>query len=99
MNVDEDKLIDVNVKTRINQKLLILSLIGISVSILCTGFLLYFFSGGFIPTMSSLVVGIILVFFSIYFPLQSPQFLLVESSIVDIEEEELEELQSVMKPW
>lgn len=99
MNLDEDKPIDVMVKTTINQKLLIISLLGISTSSLCTGLLLYFFSSGFIPTMSSLIVGIVLVFFSIYFPFQSPNFFLVESDIVDIEEEELEELQSVMKPW
>jgi len=44
------------------------------------------------------LIGITL-YFSIYFPVRSDRFLSVDTNIIDIEEEELEELQSVMKPW
>ena len=99
MNLDEDKPIDVHVNVNINQKLFVISLLGLTGSVLLTGFLLYFFSSGFIPTISSVIIGIVLMFFSLYFPINSSDFFQVKSEIIDIEEEELEELQSVMKPW
>lgn len=99
MNLDEDKPIDINVNVKINQKLLMISLLALTGSILVTGVLLYFFASAFIPTICSLLVGITLLFFSMYFPSSSPEFFQIQSEIIDIEEEELEELQSVMKPW
>ena len=99
MNLDEDKPIDVNVNVRINQRMLLLSLLGSAGSIILSSMLLYFFANDLIPTMSSVFIGVTLLFFSWYFPLRSPRFLIAQSKIVDIEEEELEELQSIMKPW
>ena len=99
MNLDEDKPIDVNVNVKINQRYLISALFASMISILFTGFLLYFFAGGLVATISCVLIGITLLFFSIYFPVRSDRFLSVDTNIIDIEEEELEELQSVMKPW
>ena len=99
MNLDEDKPIDVNVRITINQKMLISSLLAVSLSIFFTGFLLYYFANEFVTMVCSIIVGSTLLFFSIYFPVQSPRFFHIESEVVDIEEEELEELQSIMKPW
>ena len=99
MNLDEDKPIDVNVNVRINQRMLLFCLLGSAGSIILSSMLLYFFASDFIPTMCSVLIGVILLFFSLYFPLRSPRFLIAHSEFVDIEEEELEELQSIMKPW
>jgi len=99
MNLDEDKPIDVKVNVKINHRYLIGALFASMISILFTGFLLYFFASGLVPTISCVLIGITLLFFSIYFPVRSDRFLSVDSNIIDIEEEELEELQSVMKPW
>ncbi len=99
MNLDEDKPIDVNVCVKINQQYLIIALFASMLSILITGILLYFFASGFVPTISCILIGITLLFLSIYFPVRSEHFFRVETNVIDIEEEELEELQSVMKPW
>lgn len=99
MNLDEHKPIDVNVKITVNPKMLMAGLLGVSISILITGLLLYFFAHTLITLSLSVIIGITLLFFSVYFTLQSPRFFRVQSEIVDIEEEELEELQSIMKPW
>ena len=99
MNLDEDKPIDVNVCVKINQQYLIIALFASMLSILITGILLYFFASGFVPTISCIFIGITLLFLSIYFPVRSEHFFRVETNVIDIEEEELEELQSVMKPW
>jgi hypothetical protein len=99
MNLDEDKPIDVKVYVKIKQRYLIGALFASMFSILLTGFLLYFFASGLIPMISCVLIGITLLFFSLYFPIRSDQFFSVESEVIDIEEEELEELQSVMKPW
>lgn len=99
MNLDEDKPIDVNVCVKINQRYLIIALFASMLSILITGILLYFFASGFVPTISCILIGITLLFLSIYFPVRSEHFFRVETNVIDIEEEELEELQSVMKPW
>ena len=86
MNLDEDKPIDVHVNVNINQKLFVISLLGLTGSVLLTGFLLYFFSSGFIPTISSVIIGIVLMFFSLYFPINSSDFFQVKSEIIDIDE-------------
>jgi uncharacterized membrane protein len=99
MDLDEGKPIDVKVKITINQKVLLTSLFAITGSILLTGLLLYLFASAFIPTLASIIIGLVLLFFSVYFPVQSPHLFCIKSEVVDIEEEELEELQSVMKPW
>jgi hypothetical protein len=99
MNLDEEKPIDVSVKVMINQRMLLTSLVGTAGSIIITSLLIYYLASDLIPTMCSIFIGVVLMFFSWYFPLQSPRFLLTKSEIVDIEEEELEELQSIMKPW
>ena len=99
MELDEDKPIDVQVEVRINQRLLLISLLSLVGSILLTGVVLYFFASGFIPTISSILIGVTLVFFSLYFPMRSHRFFQTQSKIIDIEQEEYEELQSVMKPW
>lgn len=99
MNLDEDKPIDVKVSIKINEKLVVISLIGVSMSILITTFLLHYIACNFITTISSIIIGTTCLFFSLYFPVTSPKFLFSKSEILDIEEEELEELQSVMKPW
>ena len=99
MNLDEDKPIDVRARLIINQQVFIIMLLASIGSILLTGILFYFFASGFIPTISCLVVGMTLLFFSIYFPVQSNQLFQIKTEIIDIEDEEFEELQSVMKPW
>jgi hypothetical protein len=99
MNLDEDKPIEVNVKMNINQKLLLTVLLAVAGSIIVTSVFLYFFSHTFISMICSICIGVTLLFFSIYFPLQSPYFFTLEADIIYIEEEELEELQSIMKPW
>ncbi len=99
MNLDEDKPIDIKINIKINEKMVVISLIGVSISILITAFLLYYLSCDFITTISSIIIGTTLLFFSFYFPITSSRFLLIKSEIIDVEEEELEELQSVMKPW
>ena len=99
MTLDEDKTIDVNVTVKINQRLLGVVLLAVAGSIVLTSLLLYFFSQAFIPMMCSICIGITLLFFSIYFPLQSPRFFNTKTQVIDVEEEELEELQSIMKPW
>jgi hypothetical protein len=99
MNLDEDKPIDVNVRIRINQKMLISGLLAVCLSIFFTGLLLYYFASELVTVVCSIIVGLTLLFFSVYFPVQSSRFFLIDSEVVDIEEEELEELQSIMKPW
>ena len=99
MNEDEVKSIDVEVKMIINKKLVVLALLGVSLSIVLTGLLVYNFGSDLIPTLACIIIGSTLIFLSSYFPLTSPNLFMVNSKIIDIEEEELEELQSVMKPW
>jgi hypothetical protein len=99
MNLDEDKPIDVKVNIRINEKLIIIGLMGVSISILITAFLLYYVSSDFITTLLIVIFGTTLIFLCLYFPITSPRLFSIESKIIDIEEEELEEMQSVMKPW
>ncbi len=99
MKLDEDKPIDVKVSIKVNEKLVVISLIGVSMSILITTFLLHYIACNFITIISSIIIGITCLFFSLYFAVTSPRFLFAKSEILDIEEEELEELQSVMKPW
>ncbi|MDG6219434.1 MAG: hypothetical protein QCI00_08340 [Candidatus Thermoplasmatota archaeon] len=97
--MDQDKPIEVNVIVKINQRLLGIVLLAVAGSIVITSLLLYYFSQAFIPMMCSICIGITLLFFSIYFPLQSPRFFFTKTQVINIEEEELEELQSIMKPW
>lgn len=99
MDLDQDKPIEVNVIVKINQRLLGIVLLAVAGSIVITSLLLYYFSQAFIPMMCSICIGITLLFFSIYFPLQSPRFFFTKTQVINIEEEELEELQSIMKPW
>lgn len=99
MNLDEDKPIDVKVTVNTNQRLLTIVLLGVAGSIVLTSLLLYFFSKAFVPMICSICIGIILLFFSVYFPLQSPRFFHTKTLVIDVEEEELEEFQSIMKPW
>ena len=99
MNSDEDKPIDIKVKMRINEKLIVISLLGVSISILITAFLLYYVSSDFITTLLIVILGTTLIFLCLYFPITSPRLFSIDSKIIDIEEEEREELQSVMKPW
>lgn len=99
MNLDEDKPIDVNVTVKINQRLLGIILLAVAGSIVLTSLLLYFFSQAFIPMICSICIGITLLVFSIYFPLQSPRFFHTNTQVINVEEEELEEFQSIMKPW